>query len=146
MALRIPHCGPLRLSRSVKLNNRAFYCFLSVFISQVFNRSDHHLVIAMVEKIMTQADEYVRAIDMSLDTARKGCEFADDAVDICKFVAKGDAHIEDLRQFLSQMLEKAETAHTQALAMNRQFAGVRRSLFQVSAVVYGEHQLMTSAN
>jgi len=121
--------------------------FLSnLIISQVFDRSDHHLVVAMVEKIMRPAYEYVRAIDMSLNTARKGCELADDAIELCNFVAKGDAPIEDLERFLSEMLEKANMAHTQALAMDQQFAGVRGSFFMVSSVVYGERPIMTSSN
>ena len=107
--------------------------------SQVFHRSDHYLVAAAVEKIMQQAHEYVRAIDMSLATAQKGCEFADDAIELCNFVTKGDAHVEDLRRFHSEMLDKASAAHAQAVDMNKQFAGVRRSLFQVGSMVYGEH-------
>jgi hypothetical protein len=95
---------------------------------------------------MRQAYEYVRAIDMSLNTAQKGCEFADDAVELCNFMAKGDAPFEDLKRFLSEMLDKAEKAHAQALAINRQFSDVRSSLFQASNMVYGEHPIVTSSN
>jgi hypothetical protein len=82
---------------------------------------------------------------MSLDTAQKGCEFADDAIEFCNFVAMGDAHLEDPNRFLSEMLEKANTVYTQALSMDRQFAGVRSSLFQVSTFVYGDHPTLTSS-
>ena len=100
----------------------------------------------MVDKITRQADEYVRAINMSLDTAKKGCEFADDAIEFCNFVAKGDGHLEHLERFLSNMLDKANTAHTQALSMNEQFARVCSSLFQVSSFVYGDIPRLISSN
>jgi len=140
--IRLSDPSPL-LSLGVNLNNRVLFLFPSIITSKVFHRSNHHLVVAMVEKIMKQAKEYGRAIDMSLDTAQKGCEFAEDAVELCNFVTKGDAHVEDLERFLSEMLDKANTAHAHALAMNQQFAGVRSSLFQVSAMVYGEDLIVT---
>jgi hypothetical protein len=89
-----------------------FPCCPSTIISQVIGSSEHHLVATMVNKVTRQADEYVRAIDMSLDAAQKGCEFADDAIELCNFVAMGDAHLEDLNRFLSEMLDKANTVHT----------------------------------
>jgi hypothetical protein len=100
----------------------------------------------MVYEITRQADEYVRAIDLSLDMAQKGSEFADDAIELCNIVAKGDGNLEHLERFLSNMLEKANTAHTQAFSMNEQFARVRRSLFQVSSFVYGDIPRLISSN
>ena len=135
----------LFLSLGVNINDRAFFFLSSTIISQVFDRSDHQLVAATVEKVMKQADEYIRAIHMSLVTAEMGCEFADNAIELCKFLAKGEAHVEHLQTSLGEMLVKANTAHAQALAMNQQFAGVRSALFQVSSVVYGEYQIVTSS-
>jgi hypothetical protein len=88
---------------------------------------------------MSQAVEYVRAIEMSLAAARMGCEFADEGIDLCKVVAKGDAHIDDLNRFLYDMMDKAGAAHAHALAMDKQFARVRSAIFQVRSIVYREH-------
>jgi hypothetical protein len=100
----------------------------------------------MVDKIRNQADEYVRAINMSLNMAQKGSEFADDAIELCSFVAKGDVHLKHLERFLSNILDKANTAHTQTLSMNEQIARVRRSLFEVSSFVYGDIPRLISSN
>ena len=102
--------------------------------SQVQDRFDHYIVQAVVVQIMKQADEYVHAINMSLETAQRGCEFADDAIELCNFVSQGGAQLDHLKRFLSDMLDKASTAHTQAVAMDQQFRRVRSSLFQVSFV------------
>jgi len=136
----------LSFSLGVNLDNCKFLLFSLTIISQVFDRSNHHLVVATAEKIMKQADEYGRAIDKSLYTAQKGCEFADDAIELCNFVSTGEACIEHLEAFLREMLDKANMAHTQALAMDRQFAGVRSSFFQASSVFYYECPIVTSFN
>jgi len=95
---------------------------------------------------MRQGDEYIPVIDMSLAIARKGCEFAEDAIELLNFVAKGEAYVEGLSEGLTKLLDIANTAYAHALAMNEQFSAVRRSLFLVSSAVYGEQAILSTSN
>lgn len=85
----------------------------------------------MVDKIVIQADGYVGAVKSSVETAQKGGEFAEDAIELCNFLRDGQASIDDLKPYLDDMVQLAEVAHDSALATNMKFRTVRSELFQV---------------
>jgi hypothetical protein len=86
----------------------------------------------MVNKLVGQASEYILAIKMSVETAKKGCAFADDAIDLCNFIRNGEGSVDDLQAYVTDMLEIANTAYECALSTNERFRAVRSELFQVS--------------
>jgi len=65
----------------------------------------------MVNKLVGQASEYILAIKMSVETAKKGCAFADDAIDLCNFIRNGEGSVDDLQVYVTDMLEIANTAY-----------------------------------
>lgn len=97
-----------------------------------FLRFNHHIVDATVGQIVQQADKYFSAITMSLRDAREGCTFADNTIEICKSLSKGQTSIESMTFFLADMLELANKAHDDAVETNKRFREARRGFLEVS--------------
>jgi hypothetical protein len=89
----------------------------------------------MVDKIAKQGPSYSRAIQKSVETARRGCSFASDAIDFCKRLQKAEDSVETLRAGLNDTKEVAKDAHQDAQDMYHQFKDVRVELFKVCIIL-----------
>ena len=119
---------------------RLFYCpNIYKHYSNDLDSFDHPLVKEMVERTTKQAPGYYRAVHKSAETARKGCSFAQDAVDFCKRLFRAEDFLETLREVLEDIKEVAKNAHQDSEEMHDQFKNVRVELFKVRFLLVRLH-------
>ena len=95
-------------------------------------RSEHPVVIKIIQDVQMQGQVYCQAIDMSVKTADDGCAFTIEAIDLCDFLLSDNTTPEELVDYISEMRETAISAHRAASETSRTFRTVRTGLFEVS--------------
>ncbi|KIM34535.1 hypothetical protein M408DRAFT_325910 [Serendipita vermifera MAFF 305830] len=97
-------------------------------------KSDNTEVQAILRSAMQEAQAFYRSLDQSVQTAQGGYSFAEDAILLCDclLTPKGTHTIEELIEYIEDMQEKAQVAHSQAKEVSNMFRGNRENFFEIT--------------
>lgn len=89
----------------------------------------------MIEDIHTLGLSYYSAIDISVKTAQDGYGFSSDALQLCELLLDSDTNVNELQEYIKDMKDKANHAHSDSKETLDKFRNVRKSLNEVSFVI-----------
>jgi hypothetical protein len=96
------------------------------------------LVVKTTDEIVRSSEGYFSAITASIEMAKTGSQFADQAAALSQRLSENKAmSTRDLRASVASMLKTATKASDQAKAMETKFGDVRISLIKVIQLTYG---------
>lgn len=97
------------------------------------SRADHPQLQQAIQKIQAHSVVYFEAIGMSIKTAQDEYGFSTNAIALCGFLLEKSTKPADLKEYIADMLYKANSAHKDSERTLEMFRDVRRGLIEVSA-------------
>lgn len=94
--------------------------------------SDHPALSKVIDDIGRLGLIYYEAIDLSIKTAQDGYNFSGDAVQLCELLLNQETDVNDLREYIQDMRDKAKTACEECTHTLNKFRDVRQGLNEVS--------------
>jgi hypothetical protein len=93
--------------------------------------ADHPVLAVYIGEIQSRHNEYCDAINMSVRTAQDGYDISRDAIILCDYLRDKTQPQESIQAFISDMKEKATSAHKDCRETMEMFRSVNRGLLKV---------------
>jgi len=89
-------------------------------------------LIPFIKDVQAQGIAYYLALDSSIDTAVDGYAFSESSEYLCECLLNPNSTLDDLKDYITDMREKARRAHLDATTVSEKFRSVRQGLNQIT--------------
>lgn len=107
------------------------YKSIQIFESWSHASSDHPTLSKFIQDIRRIGLAFYEAIDLSIGIAQHEFDFSGDAIELCDLLLSADTEIEELREYIQDMNDKAKAAREECTNALDKFRKVRQELNQI---------------